>query len=114
MNLDELKKETLEARQKAGESYKRFLILQPLYQAAERDYLRKSKIFQDLDYQLALLDGRLKKIPSPSDREQKQKKQPELTLEQLKSIAEKLGFDLTTIEEPEEELNEEDESSEVE
>ncbi|MBE3140252.1 MAG: hypothetical protein IMZ53_06685, partial [Thermoplasmata archaeon] len=52
-----------------------------------------------LDYQLALTDGRLKKIPAQG--EHKEKKQPELTLDQLKSIAETLGVNIT-IEEPQE------------
>ena len=94
-------KETVDqARKEAGDAYSRLQKLKPLYEAAERDYLNKSRVFQDLDYQLALTDGRLKKIPSPSDKVTKEKKQPELTLDQLKSIAATLGVNIT-IEEPE-------------
>jgi hypothetical protein len=69
--------------------------------AAQADYLKKSRRYRSFDYELALTDGRLKKIPPGG--EKKEKKQLELTLGQLKSIAETLGVNIT-IEEPEEEL----------
>jgi len=81
------------ARREADNAFKRLQVLKPLYEAASRDYLKKSKVFRDLDYQLALEDGRLKKIPSL--RERKEKKQPELTLEQLRTIAALVGVDIT-------------------
>ena len=99
-------KETVERAQKeAEEAYVKLSLLKDAYFKAESDYVKKSARFRNFDYELAQIDGRLKKVaPSGS---KKTKKQPELTLDQLKSIAEKLGFNLNTIEEVEEEVDEE-------
>lgn len=97
-----MNKETVDAaRKEAEDSYLIYANLKATYQEAEQDWLKKSRRFRDFDYQLALVDGRLKKIPPASDKVRKEKKQPELTLEQLKSIAATLGVNIT-IEEPEE------------
>jgi len=90
-----------EARHEAEKLYTKYAILKDAYLKAEKEYLEKLNIFKKLDYQLAETDGRLKKIPPSGER--KEKKQSELTLEQLKTIAAKLGVDIT-IEEPEEEM----------
>jgi len=102
----EVTKEQVDVAQKEAElAYQKLSLLKDAYFKAETDYIRKSRCFQDLDHKLALIDGRLKKIaPSTTKKTQKQ---PQLTLDQLKAIAMKLGFDLTTIEEPEEEVDEE-------
>ena len=101
----EVTKEQVDVAQKEAElAYQKLSLLKDAYFKAETDYIRKSRCFQDLDHKLALTDGRLKKIaPSATKKTQKQ---PQLTLDQLKAIAMKLGFDLTTIEEPEEENEE--------
>ena len=101
-------KETVDkAKEMAGAAYKRLQCLKPLYEAAERDYAKKSQIFQDLDLELAQTDGRLKKIPPGGRRAPRG--MPELTLEQLKDIAAKLGVNIS-VEEPEEEEVSEDET----
>ena len=93
-------KETVDrVRKEAEEAYLVYANLKETYIIAEADWLKKSRRFRSFDYELALTDGRLKKIPPGGHKE---KKQPELTLEQLKSIAMTLGVNIT-IEEPEEE-----------
>jgi hypothetical protein len=97
-------KETVDlARKESEEAYLIYANLKATYLSAEQDWLKKSRRFKDFDYQLALVDGRLKKIPSGG--EHKEKKQPELTLEQLKSVIAKLGVNLV-IEEPQEIIEE--------
>jgi len=92
------------ARKEAEEAYVTYANLKAQMNIAEADWLKKSRRFKNLDYQLAEIDGRLKKIAS-ADKEKKPTKVPELTIDQLKSIADKLGFSIT-IEEPEEENEE--------
>lgn len=91
-----------QAKKEAEVAWTKYSLLKDLYTKAENEYLEKRKRFEELDYQLALVDGRLKKLP-PSGDGQKVKKQPELSLEQIKGIAEKLGVKLTIEEEPESE-----------
>jgi hypothetical protein len=99
-------KETVDIAQKeAEEAWIKLSILKDAYIKANNDYLKKASRFRNFDYELALTDGRLKKLPPQGTK--KVKKQPELTIEQLRSIAEKLGFNLNNIEEPEEEMDEE-------
>jgi|GEM_PF-1891605 len=90
------------ARKEAEEAYLVYANLKQQYLMAENDWLKKSRRFKNFDYQLAEVDGRLKRISSADgSKERKQKKQPELTLDQLQTIAAKLGVNIT-IEEPEE------------
>jgi hypothetical protein len=89
-----------EARREASEAYTKMSLLKDAALKAEADYIKKLARFRNFDYELAQTDGRLKKLPPQGER--KTKKQPELTLEQLRTIAEKLGFNLNTIEETEE------------
>jgi len=99
-------KETVERAQKeAEEAYTKLSLLKDAYFKAEADYVKKCARFRNFDYELAQIDGRLKKV-TPSTAK-KEKKQPELTLDQLKAIAQKLGFNLNNIEEPKEEVDEE-------
>jgi hypothetical protein len=94
-------KETVDrVRKEAEESWTKMSLLKDAYFKAESDYIKKLNRFRNFDYELAQTDGRLTKIPSRQER--KPKKQPELTLEQLKSIAATLGVNIT-VEEPEEE-----------
>jgi hypothetical protein len=92
-----------EARKIADKAYLTYSNLKTLYLEAEKDWIAKANKFKALDYQLAEIDGRLKKIPPSAER--KTKKQPELTLEQLQAIAAKLGVSIT-VEEPEEDNEE--------
>jgi hypothetical protein len=100
-------KESVNQLQKeAEEAFVKLSLLKDAYYKAESDYLKKLSRFRNADYSLALIDGRLKKIPAQGER--KEKKQPELTLDQIKGIAEKLGIQLTvTQEEVEEEVENE-------
>ena len=97
-------KETVDqARKGAEEAWTKFSLLKDAFLKAETDYVKKVNRFRNFDYELAQIDGRLKKIPPTQKREPK--KQPELTLDQLKTIAAKLGVNIS-VEEPEEESEE--------
>jgi hypothetical protein len=85
------------AKKEAGDAYQTYSLLKEQFTKAEKEYFEKSQLFQKLDYQLALTDGRMTKVTS-AKATQKVQKQPALTLEQLKTIAEKLGFSLTEVE----------------
>jgi hypothetical protein len=100
------------ARADAERAYVTLSNLRELTARAETNYIKLSRRFQDYDRQLALTDGRYKVLPPQGEKKQ-QKRVPELTVEQILSIAQKLGVQLTT-EEPEEELDlevEEDEAA---
>ncbi len=81
------------ARKEAEAAYLIYANLKATYKEAEKDWLKKSRRFKAFDYELAQTDGRLKKIPPGGER--KEKKQPELSLEQLKEIATRLGVGIT-------------------
>ena len=90
-------KETVaQARKETDEAYLIYATLKIPYLKAQENWLKKLHRFKEFDYQLALIDGRLKKIPYKG-----KCKKPflELTLEQLKNIIEKLDIN-TSIEEP--------------
>ena len=93
--LDEARKVVSEARKVVEASFIKMSLLKDAFYKSEKDYIKKLEQFKTMDYELALKDGRFKKLPSQGER--KEKKQPQLTLDQLKSIAEKLGFDLSSI-----------------
>ena len=78
-----------QARKEAGEAYIVFEKAMKAYEAASTDWLRKKGIFQNLDYQLAMTDGRFKVIPPG---QKKEKKPATLTLEQIQNIADILGI----------------------
>lgn len=80
-----------EARKIAEDAYLVYANLKAQYIQAEQDWMKKAQVFRKLDYRLAEIDGRLKKIVSKSPQA---KKVPELTIDQLKAIAEKLGISI--------------------
>ena len=83
-------KETVErVRKEAEQAYLELANLRGQVKIAEDKYFKLSKRFQDFDHQLALVDGRLKKIPEHT---KKEKKPAVLTLEQIQNIAEILGI----------------------
>jgi len=102
------KEQVEEAKKAAGIAYTKYKLLSDAFRAAEREYFEKSKEFQKLDYDLAMTDGRLKKV-QPGESGTRRRKQPELTLDQLKAIAEKLGFDLNEVDRVDEEVEYEEE-----
>lgn len=102
-------KETVnQARVEAEQAHTKLNLLRECYNKALVEYNEKSELFRKLDYELALEDGRLIKLPSATPGQRKMKKQPELSLDQLKAIATKLGFDLTEVDEVDEEESEEE------
>jgi hypothetical protein len=94
-------------RKEAEESWTKLSLLKDAYFKAESDYIKKLNKFKDADYKLAQEDGRLKKLPPSATKERKTQKQPGLTIDQLKSIADKLGVKLTVECDVEEEVDEE-------
>lgn len=106
------KEQVEEAKKEAGVAYQKYSLLKECFTKAERDYFEKSQRFQALDHELALTDGRLVKLP-PAASGKKVTKQPTLTMDQLKAIAEKLGFNLNEIDKVEEAEEEEDNEEEV-
>ncbi len=96
-----LKEEVDETKKEVQTFYNAYLIIKVAHDRAYDKWIKSRAKFESLDYQLALTDGRFKVVPSPEKR--KEKKQPELTMEQIKEIAEKLGI-VISIEEPEEEV----------
>ena len=90
LELPDVSKEFVESlRGEAEIAYTKYLLLKDSANKAEKDYLKKSQRFRELDYQLALVDGRLKKVQPKV--ETKKKKIPQLSLEQLKEVAAILG-----------------------
>ena len=86
-------KETVaQARKESNEAYLIYATLKIPYLKAEENWLKKLHRFKEFDYQLALTDGRFKRISS--GRKCKEKKPPELTMRQLKNIIEKLNIDI--------------------
>ena len=62
-------KETVDqARKEADEAWTKFALLKDAYLKAESDYCKKQTKFRNFDYELALIDGRFKKVPSPEDK----------------------------------------------
>ena len=93
MALPPVTKEFVEGLRKEAETaYTKYLLLKDSTEKAEREYLKKSQRFRELDYQLALVDGRLKKVQPKV--ETKKKKIPQLSLEQIKEVAIMLGIKL--------------------
>ena len=80
-----------QAREVADQAYRVYSDLQDKCQEAEKDYAEKRKRFQALDYQLALTDGRLKKIPSG---QRGKIESSALTLDQITAIAKTLGIEI--------------------
>ncbi len=84
-------KETLDkARSERDEAYKVYSELKELYLEAEANWLMKKKVFEKYDYELALIDGRLKKLPA----KHKEEKPIVLTLDQIERIASALGVSI--------------------
>jgi len=82
-----------ELRKEAEKAYLIYANLKEQYLSAEKDWLKKSHRFRDADYKKALVDGRLRRIESVL--RIKETKSPELSLEQIKTIANKLGINIT-------------------
>jgi len=93
-------------RKEAEESWTKLSLLKDAFYKAESDYIKKLNKFKEADYELAKTDGRLKKLPPSESAKRKTQKQPELSLDQLKVIADKLGVKLTIEEGPDEEITE--------
>ena len=99
--LPPVSKEYVEGLRKEAEvARSKYLLLNDACVKAEKEYLKTLQRFKDLDYQLALVDGRLKKLDSASSKK-KEKKMPELSLDQIKSIANKLGINIPSNEDEE-------------
>jgi len=102
------KEEVEVARVDAERAHIKLGLAKDIFKKAEECYYVKSKRFRQLDYELAKVDGRLKVLPPSGTRIKKEVKPAELSLDQIKSIMEKLGITIS-IDEGEETLEVEDE-----
>ena len=82
------------AKLEASAAYTKYAEVKKIYDQAEREWVSAQKEFEQLDYQLALIDGRRTILP-PQVSGKKVAKQPMLTLEQIKEIAKKLGIQVS-------------------
>lgn len=93
------------ARKELKDAYTKYEILKISFLEAEGEWMKKKKIFEKYDYELALEDGRRTILP-PAGTKKTPAKPVELTLEQIKSIANTLGI---SIEEEKPEVEEDEE-----
>ena len=91
-------------RIEANIAYTKYNNLKQIYLAAQKDWEEKKRIFEDLDYQLALIDGRLNVIPP---KQRGVKKPAVLSLAQIEHIASVLGISLDLEKDKEDEEDEE-------
>ena len=89
--MEALKQSTYAAQKDAEEAWVHYRMVEDCCKKALEEYHVKLKVYRVLDKQLAEVDGRLIKLPPSGPKERKTQKQPELTLDQLKEIAKKLG-----------------------
>lgn len=86
------------ARKELKDAYTKYEILKISLLEAEGEWMKKKKIFEKYDYELALEDGRRTILP-PAGTKKTPAKPVELSLEQILSIATQLGISIedTTI-----------------
>lgn len=85
-------KETVErVRREAEVAYVELANLRAQVKIAEDKYLKVSRRFQDFDRQLAMVDGRFKKV-APNKSAKKKAQTVELSVDQIREIAAKLGI----------------------
>ena len=85
-------RETVDRYRKDAEAaYRKMSESKIIFNIDEADWLEKSQRFRQADYDLALTDGRLKVLPEKGAHRQRQVKSSDLTLEQIKAVAAKLG-----------------------
>lgn len=101
------KDEVNSALNAAREAYMTYTSLRDQAEKAGAIYYEKSRVFQELDRQLAMVDGRFKKVET---KDKKLKKEYNFTMEQLKAIADILNVNLEGREE--DDLRDEDENLE--
>ena len=83
--LDYVHKKLRKAHEKLKES-------REIYQKYEREWSRLRKRFEELDYELATMDGRFKVLPSQGSEKGKRKTTvPDLSKDQVMEIARKLN-----------------------
>lgn len=89
MDIDELRLRSQTLRAKAAIERKKLDHVRNLYYMIEGKYLKLKHEYENVDRELAMLDGRLKVQIGHSG-----EKAPVLTLEQILSIAKKLGINI--------------------
>jgi hypothetical protein len=88
-------KETVEKlRQEAKDAYKDLKEIESIYLERKRLYCEKSQRFMQADHELAMEDGRYKKLPSKAHGPTSRTKLDKLTMQQIYSLAKKLGVNL--------------------
>lgn len=92
------------AQKEAEDAWVHYRMMEDCTKKALSDYNAKLIVFRKLDKELAAEDGRLIKLPSAGEGKRKPQKPAELTLDQIKEIAKRLGVSVV---EDEEIINEE-------
>jgi hypothetical protein len=88
-------KETVDClRKESEEAYKVLVNAREVYKLAENTYQKKNDRYMKADYELALVDGRLKKLPAHIPGMKGAPKPINLTLEQIRGIAKVLGVSI--------------------
>ncbi len=83
-------------------AYTKYSLIKIKFLEAEAEWMKKKKIFEKYDYELALEDGRRTILP-PAGTKKTPAKPVELTLEQIISIANTLGIAIEEKQEVEDE-----------
>ena len=88
-------KETVERlKEETSNVYKEFKEAEAVYKEKQKIYFEKSQRFMQADHELAMEDGRYKKLPSKAHGPTSRTKLDKLTMQQIYSLAKKLGVNL--------------------
>ena len=85
--VERLKEETINA-------FREFKEAEAIYKEKQKIYCEKSQRFMQADHELAMEDGRYKKLPSKAHGPASRTKLDKLTMQQIYSLAKKLGVNL--------------------
>jgi predicted RNase H-like nuclease (RuvC/YqgF family) len=90
--LDKLREERKQAYQELIHSSSMMIRARSLFQSLEKRYLHDKKVWETLDRQLAMLDGRFK-VEEPGPVKKVHSKE-HLTIEQIERLAKEFGVEL--------------------
>ena len=75
-------------------AYTKYSLIKIKFLEAEAEWLKKKKVFERYDYELALIDGRTKIMPPAGQKKVPVTKPVELSLDQILSVAARLGVSI--------------------
>jgi len=95
MKGDSMDKLTVyKAQKEAEDAWAHCKATEAIAKNALEEYHKKLRVYRQVDTQLAEEDGRLKRLP-PAGERRKEQKPAELTLDQIRDIAQRLGIAIT-------------------